>query len=88
MGTPHRGSDKAGLGVIAARIARLGIKESGDKLLRTLKEGSYILEKQQTEFETFSKKFRLVCLYEAYPTAGYEVSIHLTRTIPSIQRLD
>jgi len=83
MGTTHRGSDKAGLGVIAAHIARLGIKESGDKLLRTLKEGSGILEKQRTDFETFSKEFRLVCLYEAYPTAGNEVDI----TPPEIFRV-
>lgn len=88
MGTPHRGSDKAGLGIIAARIARLGIKESGDKLLRTLKEGSDTPEKQRMDFGTFSKELRLVCLYEAYATAGREVSIALTGTLPSIQRLD
>lgn len=88
MGTPHRGSDKAGLGIIAARIARLGIKESDDKLLRTLNEGSDILEKQRMDFDTFSKGLRLVCLYEAYRTLGKDVSIPLTGTIPSIQRLD
>jgi len=80
-----RGSIKAGLGVIAARIASLGIKGSGDKLLRTLKEGSDILEKQRTDFVTFSKEFRLVCLYEAYPTAGSEVSIHPTENLLGIQ---
>lgn len=85
MGTPHRGSDKARLGVIAARIANLGIKGSGDKLLRTLKEKSDILEKQRTDFETFSKGFRLVCLYEAYPTAGNEVSFGPIRSLLSIQ---
>ncbi len=88
MGTPHRGSDKAGLGVIAARVARLGIKESADKLLRTLREGSDILEKQRTDFETFSKKLCLVCLYEAYLTAGKEVSIHPTGTLLGVQSPD
>lgn len=85
MGTPHRGSDKAELGIVAARIASLGIKGSGDKLLRTLKEGNAILEKQRDDFETFSQGFRLVCLYEAYLTIGNEVSINPTNSLPSIQ---
>lgn len=74
MGTPHRGSAMAKYGVIVARIAKVFIKKD-DRLLKTLEEGSDILEKQRSDFDTFSHGMRLVCLYEAQDLDGVRVSV-------------
>lgn len=45
FGTPHRGSEMASLGKIAANIAGLGLAESEQYLLKSLEQGSTELQR-------------------------------------------
>ncbi|KAF2417713.1 hypothetical protein EJ08DRAFT_703291 [Tothia fuscella] len=45
FGTPHRGSEMASIGKIAAKISGLGLAESSHRLLRSLEVGSSELER-------------------------------------------
>lgn len=74
LGTPHRGSDKAGIATVKAAVARLSLRPSRNKLLSTLKQDSDILEAQRQDFTRISTKMDLVCVYEELRTDGFEVS--------------
>ena len=69
LGTPHRGSDKAGLGHLVAGIAKVTLRQPNPHLLRSLEQDSDVLEHQRASFASVSSTISLVCLYEEEPTA-------------------
>lgn len=62
LGTPHRGSEKTGLGQIVAKIAVLALRQPNDKLLKNLEKDSDVLERQRRSFASISENFPVVCL--------------------------
>lgn len=66
-GTPHRGSEKTGLGQIVAKIAALTLRQPNDKLLKNLEKDSDVLERQRRSFASISKNLSVVCLWEEKP---------------------
>jgi hypothetical protein len=66
MGTPHRGSDMAGLGTVLANIAKLAIQNPNQELLRGLDHGSEILDRIHKSFMELLIKpdFEVHCFQE------------------------
>jgi hypothetical protein len=79
LGTPHRGSDKAGLGQLVSGIAKLAFRQPNPHLLGTLEQDSDVLEHQRNSFGSISSKLLLVCIYEEEPTSTGMVSILFAR---------
>ncbi|CAG8958691.1 hypothetical protein HYFRA_00011533 [Hymenoscyphus fraxineus] len=69
LGTPHRGSEKTGLGQIVATIAAVALRQPNDKLLKNLEKESDVLERQRRSFASISKNLPVVCLWEEKPMA-------------------
>lgn len=67
LGTPHRGSDKVGLGQIVANIAAFALRQPNEKLLKNLDKESDVLERQRRSFASISEKLPVVCLWEEKP---------------------
>lgn len=71
MGTPHRGSPKASLGELAARLtSRLLAAGSNMQVLGNLRPDSHALEKQLHDFVTVSSQIPVVCFYEELKTGS------------------
>lgn len=51
LGTPHRGSQSAGWGEIAANLARVALKDSNKKMLQSLEVNSVELDNIHEEFK-------------------------------------
>lgn len=56
FGTPHRGSDFASIGKLAARVASLGMGDSDHKLLKALEHGSTELQRISDSFSRMLSK--------------------------------
>ncbi|KAI9778144.1 MAG: hypothetical protein M1839_008353 [Geoglossum umbratile] len=69
LGTPHRGSDKEGLGEVVSKVAKFSFRQPNEQLLQTLRPDSHILENQRDQFTTISKDLPIVCIREELPTA-------------------
>ena len=52
LGTPHRGSESAGWGKIAANLARLALQDSNKKILEALEVNGEVLDNIQEAFKT------------------------------------
>ncbi|KAL3953290.1 hypothetical protein ACCO45_013233 [Purpureocillium lilacinum] len=78
LGTPHRGSELASVGKIAARIAGLGLAESDHKLLTALELGSTELERIADSFSRMlpkqSKGMNVYSFFEALPLTGLSLA--------------
>jgi hypothetical protein len=74
FGTPHRGSDLASLGRVAAKIANLGLGESNHEMLRSLELGSSELQRISDSFSRMlpkqSKGLEVYSLLEGLPITG------------------
>jgi hypothetical protein len=77
LGTPHRGSDKAGLAEIVGRIAKATLRQPNKVLLRTLEEDSDVSERQRKSFASIGEKLEIACLFEEKP-----MSIGMVRSFP------
>lgn len=75
LGTPHRGSDKAGLAQIVQEVAKLALRKPNEKLLKNLERESDVLEHQRKSFASVSEKMSLRCLFEEKPTGIGIVSL-------------
>ena len=51
LGTPHRGSPQAGLGILAANICRAMLRDVNTSILRSLEQDSEVLERIREAFE-------------------------------------
>jgi len=52
LGTPHRGSQAAGWGEIAANLARLALQDANKKMLESLEVNSQVLNNIHEDFKT------------------------------------
>jgi len=68
LGTPHRGSSKAGLGELAANIAKLAFQRPNIQLVQLLKKDSALLESQRRSFASISRDMAIGSIYETVPT--------------------
>jgi hypothetical protein len=77
FGTPHRGSEMASLGRIAARTAGLGIAEADQHLLRSVELGSPELERIADSFSRMLPKDRkglnVYSFQEGLPLTGLRI---------------
>jgi hypothetical protein len=75
FGTPHRGSEMASLGVIAARIAGLGMIESEQHLLRSLEQDSTELKRIADSFSRMlpqqAKGLKVYTFQEGLPLTSF-----------------
>jgi hypothetical protein len=58
------------MGDAVRRILLLAWKQPNDKLLKSLKDDSDVLEQQISAFSSVSKNMPLVCVYEELPMLG------------------
>jgi len=85
LGTPHRGSSAASLGVMAARMAKFAFVDSSNILLKSLRKKSEVLERISESFGRimFLKEVVVHSFYETLPTKGIGlVSCHLFLSRP------
>ena len=72
LGTPHRGSNQAGLGILAANVFRAMLQDANISILRSLEQSSEILERIRENFERMMtrEKVKAYSFVEEIPTAG------------------
>ena len=72
LGTPHRGSQQAGLGIIAANVCRAMLQDANTGILRSLEQDSEVLERIRDGFERMMtrEKLKAYSFVEEIPTAG------------------
>ena len=68
FGTPHRGSESAGLGNHVARVANFCLAKPRNQLVSGLKEGSEILERISQQFKGIHSNWELVSFTEQVKT--------------------
>ena len=82
LGTPHRGSSQAGLGILAANICKAMLQNANTDILRSLEQDSEILERIREAFErTMAReKVKAYSFVEEIPTAG----VGMVRALPIV----
>ena len=72
LGTPHRGSHQARLGILAANVCKAMLQDVNTGILRSLEQDSEILERIREAFErTMTReKVKAYSFVEEIPTAG------------------
>ena len=72
LGTPHRGSAQAGLGILAANICKAMLQDANTDIPRSLEPDSEILERIRAAFErTMTReKVKAYSFVEEIPTVG------------------
>ena len=72
LGTPHRGSPQAGLGILAANVCRAMLQDANTSILRSLEQDSEVLERIRDGFERMMtrEKVKAYSFVEEIPTAG------------------
>ena len=72
LGTPHRGSHQAGLGILAANVCRAMLQDTNTGILRSLEQESEVLERIRDSFERMMtrEKVKAYSFVEEIPTAG------------------
>ena len=72
LGTPHRGSEMASLGLIASKIASLALIDTNANVLREFHPDSTLFEKIRDEFSMMLKKdaFQIHSFQEARGISG------------------
>jgi hypothetical protein len=68
FGTPHRGGNKAGLGDVAASVARFVLSNPANSYLEALKKNSFFAESLRYDFANRQEEFSVVTFYEEKPT--------------------
>ena len=72
LGTPHRGSNQAGLGILAANVCKAMIQDANTGILRSLEQDSEVLERIRDGFERMMtrEKVKAYSFVEEIPTVG------------------
>ena len=72
LGTPHRGSHQAGLGLLAANVCKAMLRDANVGILRSLEQDSETLERFRDAFERMMtrERVRAYSFVEEIPTAG------------------
>ena len=72
LGTPHRGSHRAGLGILAANVCKAMFQDANVGILQSLEQDSEVLERIRGGFERMMarEKVKAYSFVEEIPTAG------------------
>ena len=72
LGTPHRGSSQAGLGILAANVCRAMLQDANTSILRSLEHDSEVLDRIGEAFERMMtrEKVKAHSFVEELPTVG------------------
>jgi hypothetical protein len=72
LGTPHRGSQQAGWGVIASNVCKAMLKDTNTDILRSLEQDSEVLERISEAFERIMTRgeVKVHSFVEEIPTLG------------------
>ena len=84
LGTPHRGSPQAGLGILAANVCRAMLRDANTNILRSLEQDSEVLERIREAFERMMARERVKAysFIEELPTVGVGMVGLLSTSIP------
>ena len=80
LGTPHRGSAQAGLGILAANICRAMLQDANTRILRSLEQDSEVLERIREAFERMMtrEQVKAYSFVEELPIVG----VGMVRVLP------
>ena len=67
FGTPHQGGKHAGLGEVAASIARGVLRNPGNDYLNALKKNSFFAAALREDFQQHQEDFNVLTFYETLP---------------------
>ena len=67
FGTPHHGGNRAGLGEVAASIARGILRNPGNDYLNALKKNSFFATALREDFQLNQEDFDVLTFYETLP---------------------
>ena len=70
LGTPHRGSHLTKWAEILRQVAKLALRPTNDKLLKTLSPDSETLEEQRSSFIGITENIMIACSYKELPTGA------------------
>ena len=72
LGTPHRGSHQAGLGILAANVCRAMLQDANADILRSLEQDSEVWERIRDSFERMvtREEVKAYSFVEEIPTTG------------------
>ena len=72
LGTPHRGSPQAGLGILVANVCRAMLRDANTRILRSLEQDSEVLERIREAFERMMTRegVKAYSFVEELPTVG------------------
>ena len=84
LGTPHRGSPQAGLGILAANVCRAMLRDTNTSILRSLEQESEVLERIREAFERMMthERVKAYSFVEELPTVGVGRVGLLSASIP------
>ena len=84
LGTPHRGSSQAGMGILAANICKAMLQNTNTSILRSLEQDSETLERIREAFErTITReKVKVYSFVEEIPMAGIGMVRALAASVP------
>ena len=82
LGTPHRGTPQASLGILAAGVCGAMLQDANTGILRSLEPDSEILERIREAFERMMTRgeVKAYSFMEEIPTMG----VGMVRTLPSL----
>ena len=72
LGTPHRGSPQASLGILAANACRAMLRDANTSILRSLEQDSEVLDRIREAFERMMTREKVMAysFVEELPVAG------------------
>ena len=72
LGTPHRGSPQAGLGILAANVCRATLQDTNTSILRSLEQDPEVLDRIREAFERMvtREEVKVYSFVEELPTVG------------------
>ena len=84
LGTPHRGTSQAGLGILAANVCRAMLRDANTSILRSLEQDSEVLERIREAFERMMTRERVKAysFVEELPTVGVGMVRVLSASTP------
>ena len=80
LGTPHRGTSQSALGILAANVYKMMLQDANTSILRSLEQGSEVLERIREAFEKMMvrENVKVYSFVEEIPTAG----VGMVRVLP------
>ncbi|KAI0121807.1 hypothetical protein F4814DRAFT_406604 [Daldinia grandis] len=75
FGTPHKGGNNAGIGDVAARIARSLLRNPSNSFMSAIREGSLFLDTIADDFRQLLESFQILTFYETKPLGAFGIVV-------------